>query len=188
MTPPTAIRISKLSKRYTLGLTHAGSIRELVNGWTKRLLGKPDVGVFPAGRINDKKTTPEFWALRDINLDVLQGEILGIIGRNGAGKSTLLKFLSKVTFPTEGHAHLHGRVGSLLEVGTGFHPELTGRENVFMNGTILGMKRSEIRQQFDEIVAFSGVGQFIDTPVKRYSTGMTVRLGLRSRLTCNQKS
>ncbi len=117
-----------------------------------------------------------FWALKDVSFDVNQGEVLGIIGRNGAGKSTLLKILSRITEPTAGSAELHGRVGSLLEVGTGFHPELTGRENVFLNGAILGMREAEVRRQFDAIVDFAGVAQFIDTPVKRYSSGMYVRL------------
>ena len=118
----------------------------------------------------------EFWAVKDLNLEVQQGEVLGIIGRNGAGKSTLLKILSRITAPTTGRIELHGRVGSLLEVGTGFHPELTGRENVFLNGSILGMTRREIQKKFDEIVEFSGVEKFLDTPVKRYSSGMYVRL------------
>jgi lipopolysaccharide transport system ATP-binding protein len=118
----------------------------------------------------------DFWALRDVSFEVKQGEALGIIGRNGAGKSTLLKLLSRITEPTEGRARIRGRVASLLEVGTGFHPELTGRENVYLNGSILGMSKAEIRKKFDEIVSFAEIAQFLDTPVKRYSSGMYVRL------------
>src|SRR5262249_45733110 len=118
----------------------------------------------------------EVWALRDVTFDVQQGEVLGIVGRNGAGKSTLLKVLTRITSPSAGRVEIHGRVGSLLEVGTGFHPELTGRENIYLNGAILGMKRREIEQRFDAIVDFSGVSRFMDTPVKRYSSGMYVRL------------
>ncbi|GAB4459323.1 MAG: hypothetical protein OHK0029_21770 [Armatimonadaceae bacterium] len=123
-----------------------------------------------------KTETEEFWALRDVSFDVMRGDVVGVVGRNGAGKSTLLKILSRITKPTKGEAHLHGRVGSLLEVGTGFHPELTGRENIYLNGSILGMKRREIDAQFDSIVDFSGTEKFLDTPVKRYSSGMYVRL------------
>jgi lipopolysaccharide transport system ATP-binding protein len=122
-----------------------------------------------------------FWALKDVDLDIKKGDVVGIIGRNGAGKSTLLKILSRITEPTTGEVDLYGRVGSLLEVGTGFHPELTGRENIFLNGAILGMKRREILRQFDAIVEFAGVEKFLDTPVKRYSSGMYVRLALRWR-------
>src|SRR5690606_1633316 len=125
----------------------------------------------------DKESETVFWALRDINFEVKKGEVLGVIGHNGAGKSTLLKILSRITEPTSGEARLNGRVSSLLEVGTGFHPELTGRENVYMNGTILGMTKREINSKFDEIVAFSGVEKHLDTPVKFYSSGMKVRLG-----------
>jgi lipopolysaccharide transport system ATP-binding protein len=126
--------------------------------------------------IGSRKTVEDFWALKDVSLEIKQGEVVGIIGRNGAGKSTLLKVLSRITEPTTGKIRLRGRVASLLEVGTGFHPELTGRENVFLNGAILGMQRAEIKQKFDEMVAFAGVEKFLDTPVKRYSSGMYVRL------------
>ena len=166
------IRVENLSKRYKLGLTHAGSVRELVNGAFARLAG----GQRGSAR-NDRESADHVWALRDVSFEVNPGEVLGIIGRNGAGKSTLLKILSRITTPTAGRVEMRGRVASLLEVGTGFHPELTGRENVYMNGTVLGMTRREIDREFDSIVDFAGVEAFIDTPVKRYSSGMTVRLG-----------
>src|SRR5262249_5582562 len=129
-----------------------------------------DLVQLPRRRISEKRDT--VWALRDATFDIRPGEVVGIVGRNGAGKSTLLKILSRITRPTTGFADIYGRVGSLLEVGTGFHPELTGRENVFLNGAILGMRRSEIRRRFDEIVAFAEIERFIDTPTKRYSSGM----------------
>src|SRR5947209_6725503 len=128
------------------------------------------------GSLEGRATGEEFWALKDVSFDVKPGEVVGIIGRNGAGKSTLLKILSRITKPTRGQVTLHGRLGSLLEVGTGFHPELTGRENVYLNGSIIGMRRREIDSKFDQIVDFSGVEKFLDTPVKRYSSGMYVRL------------
>lgn len=173
-----AIRVENLGKLYRLGEIGTGTISHDLNRWFARLRGKDD----PYARIgeqNDRTTSglSEYvWALRNISFQVKQGSILGIIGRNGAGKSTLLKLLSKVTSPTEGTIKVKGRIASLLEVGTGFHPELTGRENVFLNGAILGMTKAEIRRKFDEIVSFAGVERYIDTPVKRYSSGMYVRL------------
>ncbi|MCX7977028.1 MAG: ABC transporter ATP-binding protein [Bellilinea sp.] len=159
-----AIRATHLGKQYRLGALYEQRYRTL-----RESLGN----LFRRGEAKSHET---IWALRDVSFEVKQGQVLGVIGRNGAGKSTLLKLLSRVTEPTEGEAEIHGRVGSLLEVGTGFHPELTGRENIFLNGAILGMRRSEIERKFDEIVAFAEVEQFIDTPVKRYSSGMYLRL------------
>jgi lipopolysaccharide transport system ATP-binding protein len=171
-----AIRVNALSKKYHIGAVQQHkTIRDLVSESLTapfRRIGRLARG--QAGGAAD--LDEEFWALRDISFEVKHGEVVGIIGRNGAGKSTLLKILSRITGPTEGRVELHGRVGSLLEVGTGFHPELTGRENVSLNGAILGMKRAEIDQKFDEIVAFAEIGKFIDTPVKHYSSGMQVRL------------
>jgi len=158
------IEVRDLSKVYRLGTIGATTLREGIHRSWSRLRGHPE----PDAR--------EFWALRDVSFEVQPGEIVGIIGRNGAGKSTLLKILSRITEPTSGRAHIRGRVASLLEVGTGFHPDLTGRENVYLNGAILGMTRAEIRRKFDEIVAFAEVEKFLDTPVKRYSSGMYVRL------------
>ncbi len=170
-----AIRVEDLGKRYRIGTaperykTLRDTIVAGVSAPFKRLRYGPTAS--QAGR-----ATSLIWALRQVSFEVPRGKVLGIVGRNGAGKSTLLKILSRVTEPTEGSAEIHGRVGSLLEVGTGFHPELTGRENIYLNGAILGMKRLEIERKFDEIVAFSEVAQFIDTPVKRYSSGMYLRL------------
>ncbi len=170
------IQVEHLSKYYRLGLIGGGTLREDVNRWWAKLRGQPDP-LLPIGESDHgNRKDGQLWALRDINLQVKQGEILGIIGRNGAGKSTLLKILSRITAPTEGRVKIRGRVGSLLEVGTGFHPELTGRENIYLNGTILGMTRPEVTRKLDEIVEFAEMAQFIDTPVKRYSSGMTVRL------------
>jgi lipopolysaccharide transport system ATP-binding protein len=161
------IKAEALAKRYRLGEHQAayGTLRESLAHAGRRFTGR-----------EHRQETQEIWALRDVSFEVEQGEVLGVVGRNGAGKSTLLKVLTRITAPTSGRVEIQGRVGSLLEVGTGFHPELTGRENVYLNGAILGMKRREIDQRYDAIVEFSGVEKFIDTPVKRYSSGMYVRL------------
>lgn len=174
----TVIKVENLSKQYRLGEVSTGSIAHDVNRFWYKIRGKEDP-YLKIGEVNDRtsKGLSEYvWALQDINFDVKQGEILGIIGRNGAGKSTLLKILSRTTTPTTGSVKIKGRVASLLEVGTGFHPELSGRDNIFLNGAILGMTKKEIRRKFDEIVDFAGVEKYIDTPVKRYSSGMYVRL------------
>lgn len=165
----TAIRVENIGKQYRLGqlVTSYRTLRETIEERIK--IGKSEEG-------KEKSLPNSIWALRNVSFDVHQGQVLGVVGRNGAGKSTLLKILSRVTEPTEGRAEIHGRVGSLLEVGTGFHPELTGRENIFLNGAILGMHKTEIDSKFDEIVNFAEVEQFIDTPVKRYSSGMYLRL------------
>ncbi|MFB9051451.1 ABC transporter ATP-binding protein [Formosa undariae] len=173
-----AIKVENLSKQYRLGTVGTGSFAHDMNRWWHTARGKEDP-YLKIGEANDrsKKGDSDYvWALQDINFDVQQGDVLGIIGKNGAGKSTLLKLLSRVTAPTTGSIKARGRIASLLEVGTGFHPELTGRENVFLNGAIMGMTKQEISLKFDEIVDFAGCERYIDTPVKRYSSGMYVRL------------
>jgi lipopolysaccharide transport system ATP-binding protein len=178
MSQPTVIEINNLGKQYRLGQVGASTISDDFKRWWYRVRGLEDP-FLKIGETNDRtiKGQSEYvWALKDVNLKVNQGDVLGIIGKNGAGKSTLLKILSRTTQPTTGEYKIKGRVASLLEVGTGFHPDLSGRENVFLNGAILGMSKQEIKSKFDEIVAFSGVERYIDTPVKRYSSGMYVRL------------
>ena len=181
----TVIKVENLSKQYRLGLVGTGTLSHDINRWWHRIRGKEDPYI-KVTEVNDRtksssnSTLPPseyVWALKDINFEVKQGEVLGIIGRNGAGKSTLLKVLSRVTAPTTGQVKVKGRIASLLEVGTGFHPELTGRENIYLNGAIMGMTKAEVTSKLDEIVDFSGCERYIDTPVKRYSSGMTVRLG-----------
>jgi lipopolysaccharide transport system ATP-binding protein len=172
----TVISIENVSKAYRLGQIGGGTLKEDFARWWAKLRRKPDPFLKIGEEHHARKMGEQFWALDGVSFQVKQGEVLGIIGRNGAGKSTLLKILSQVTTPTSGNIKIKGRIASLLEVGTGFHPELTGRENIFLNGAILGMTKAEIRKKFDEIVAFSEIEEFIDTPVKRYSSGMYVRL------------
>lgn len=175
----TILKAENISKQYRLGKVGTGTLGDDLKRWWYHLRGKEDP-FLKVGGVNDRsaKATEDYiWALRDINFEVKQGEVLGIIGKNGAGKSTLLKLLSRVTAPTTGSIKTKGRIASLLEIGTGFHPELTGRENIFMNGAVLGMTKAEIKTKLDEIIAFSGCEMYINTPVKRYSSGMTVRLG-----------
>jgi lipopolysaccharide transport system ATP-binding protein len=173
------IKVENLSKAYQIGQIGTGTIsRDLERFWTTRVMGKEDP-FLRIGETNDRSVKGEsdiVWSLRDLNFDINHGDAVGIIGKNGAGKSTLLKLLSRVTGPTTGQIKVRGRIASLLEVGTGFHPELTGRENIYLNGAILGMRKKEITRKLDEIISFSGVERYIDTPVKRYSSGMYVRL------------
>ncbi|MBD2700671.1 ABC transporter ATP-binding protein [Spirosoma sp. BT702] len=173
------IKVENISKQYRLGNIGLNTIRDDFQRWLYRIQGKEDP-LLKIGEVNNRKlkgSSEYVWALKDITFEVMPGDILGIIGENGAGKSTLLKILSKVTGPTTGRIDFNGRISSLLEVGTGFHPDLTGRENIFLNGAILGLNKREIRSRLDEIIDFSGCERYIDTPVKRYSSGMIVRLG-----------
>jgi lipopolysaccharide transport system ATP-binding protein len=178
----TIISVENVSKYYRLGLIGGGTLRADCERWWAKMRGKPDpllkVDAQPSNlsTCQPSNVNDTIWALRDVSFQVQQGEVVGIIGRNGAGKSTLLKILSRVTAPTAGQVKVKGRVASLLEVGTGFHPELTGRENIYLNGAILGMKKAEVKAKFEEIVAFAEIERFLDTPVKRYSSGMYVRL------------
>lgn len=175
----TVIEFNNVGKQYILGSIGTGTLSQDLNRWWANIRGKEDP-FLKIGDTNDRtqKGDSRFvWALRNINFKVDQGDVVGIIGKNGAGKSTLLKILSRVTSPTTGDIKIKGRIASLLEVGTGFHPEMTGRENIFMNGSIMGMTKAEIKSKFDEIVDFAGVAKYVDTPVKRYSSGMMVRLG-----------
>ena len=172
----TVISVENVTKSYRLGQIGGGTLKADAARWLAMLRGKPDPNLKIGEEHLARHMGDQFWALDDVSFEVKEGEVLGIIGRNGAGKSTLLKILSQVTTPTSGQIKIKGRIASLLEVGTGFNPEMTGRENVFLNGAILGMTKAEIRKKFDEIVAFSEIEEFIDTPVKRYSSGMYVRL------------
>lgn len=175
----TAISVENLSKVYQLGQIGTGTIsRDIERWWTTKIRGKEDpfLRIGETNNPSSRGKSDIVWSLKDINIDIQKGETVGIIGKNGAGKSTLLKLLSRVTAPTNGSIKVKGRIASLLEVGTGFHPELTGRENIYLNGAILGMRKKEITHKLDEIVDFSGVERYIDTPVKRYSSGMYVRL------------
>jgi len=177
---PTAIKFENISKQYRLGLVSTQTLSHDLNRWWKMNVRGQEDPYLKIGDVNDRSIKGEsdyVWALKNIDFEVQQGEVLGIIGKNGAGKSTLLKILSKVTAPSTGTIKAAGRIASLLEVGTGFHPEMTGRENIYMNGAIMGMTKAEITRKLDEIIDFSGVERYIDTPAKRYSSGMTVRLG-----------
>ena len=177
---PTAIEFNNISKQYRLGLVSSRTLSHDLNRWWQTAVLHKEDPYLKIGSVNDRSTAADseyVWALKDIDFKVEQGDVVGIIGKNGAGKSTLLKLLSRVTGPTTGTIKARGRIGSLLEVGTGFHSEMTGRENIYMNGAILGMTKQEITRKLDEIVDFSGCERYIDTPVKRYSSGMMVRLG-----------
>jgi lipopolysaccharide transport system ATP-binding protein len=171
------IRATGLSKKYRLGVITRKMLVDQIESYVARKLGRSDPHAYVHEKNTDRMPTPkDFWALKNVSFEVKKGDIVGVMGRNGSGKSTLLKLLSRITAPTEGEAEMHGRVASLLEVGTGFHPELTGRENVYLNGSILGLKRKEVEERYQMIVDFAEIPDFMDTPVKRYSSGMRVRL------------
>ncbi len=174
---PLMVQVQGVGKRYRLGTTNRQQLSDDVKAWTAKLLGRPDPTIPIGKQVDPQRIGEDFWALRDVSFEVRRGEVLGIVGKNGAGKSTMLKLLSRITQPTEGTIRMRGKVSSLLEVGTGFHQELTGRENIYLNGAILGMRKAEVNAKLDEIIAFSGIQHHIDTPVKRYSSGMRVRLG-----------
>ncbi|MBK9598190.1 MAG: ATP-binding cassette domain-containing protein [Flavobacteriales bacterium] len=171
------VQVQGVGKRYRLGTINRQQLTDDVKAWTAKLLGRPDPTVPIGAHVDPQRIGEDFWALRDVSFEVRRGEVVGIVGKNGAGKSTMLKLLSRITLPTEGTIRMRGKVSSLLEVGTGFHPELTGRDNIYLNGAILGMRKAEVNAKMDEIIAFSGIQHHIDTPVKRYSSGMRVRLG-----------
>ena len=171
------ILVENLSKKYRLGVINRQMLVDQIESWVARKLGRPDPHATVFEKATDRMPTPyDFWALKDVNFEIEKGDVVGVMGRNGSGKSTLLKILSRITAHTEGNALLHGRLASLLEVGTGFNYELTGKENVFLNGSILGLKDREIRARYDSIVEFAEIADFMETPVKRYSSGMRVRL------------
>ena len=174
---PPVIRVENLSKKYRLGVINRQMLVDQIESWIARKLGRPDPHASVFEKATDRMPTPyDFWALKDVSFEIEKGDVVGVMGRNGSGKSTPLKILSRITAPTTGKALLHGRLASLLEVGTGFNYELTGKENVFLNGSILGLKDREIRARYDSIVEFAEIADFMDTPVKRYSSGMRVRL------------
>ena len=175
-----AIQFDGVGKQYRLGLVGTGSLQHDINRWWQTTILRREDPYLKIGEVNDRSTkghSDYVWALKDINFKVEQGDVVGIIGKNGAGKSTLLKLLSHITAPSTGRIQYRGRIASLLEVGTGFHPEMTARQNIYMNGSIMGMTRHEITKKLDEIVDFAGIERYLDTPVKRFSSGMTVRLG-----------